>query len=84
MNDLEYEIIEELYFLSSFETLEKQLDIPEDQLKDQLRSLIEKGWVKCLQKETEVEILNFENFDLTYKNYNYLVTKAGLFAHNSK
>jgi hypothetical protein len=49
-----------------------------------LHALIQKGWVKCLAKETDEEIVVTDNFKAEFKKYNYLATKAGLLAHNSK
>jgi hypothetical protein len=49
-----------------------------------LRSLMGKGWVKCLHTQTDEEIYDLENFEEEFKNYNYLATKAGLLAHNRR
>ncbi|MES2732220.1 MAG: transporter [Bacteroidota bacterium] len=83
MSDLEFDILDELYFVIPFEQLLKALPMDEKALKEALHSLIEKGWVKCfLADSTELskEELNLEN---DYRHYQYLATKAGLFAHNS-
>ena len=83
MSDLEFAILDELYFINTFEDLQSSMEVEEEVLRDSLKSLIKKNWVKVLLKDTEEELTQLENFDSDYKQYNYLVTKAGLFAHNS-
>ncbi|MFL5729373.1 MAG: transporter [Cytophagaceae bacterium] len=83
MTDLEFEIMDELYFIMPFEGLMKHLSMPETDLLHALQNLIEKGWVKCLEKETDRELEVPPDFKAEYKKYNYLATKAGLLAHNS-
>ena len=84
MTDLEFEILDELYFLVDFEYLQKNVSMDEAELKTELRKLLEKGWVKMLEKQTELESEGLELFDNNFKKYNYLATKAGLLAHNSR
>ncbi|HVD98629.1 MAG TPA: hypothetical protein VNB90_10535 [Cytophagaceae bacterium] len=83
MTDREYEILDALYFTISFEGVKKELQTEETQLRDELLALIEKGWVKCLEKitEKEIELALVKN---NYKEYNYLASKKGLLAHNSR
>jgi hypothetical protein len=84
MNDKEYDILDELYFTITFENLESKLELSEADLKGALLELIGKGWVKCLDKQADEEIYDLKNFEEEFKNYNYLATKAGLLAHNSR
>ncbi|HXA02137.1 MAG TPA: hypothetical protein VNW99_09120 [Cytophagaceae bacterium] len=84
MTDPEFDIMDELYFISPFEELKKNLSIEESELVNALHALIQKGWVKCLEKETDDELEVADNFKAEFKKYNYLATKAGLLAHNSK
>lgn len=84
MTDLEFEIIDELYFVISFEELQKRLGLDETELKQRLNSLLDLGYIKCFSNvsdELPPEDLDFEN---NYRNYHYLVSKEGLFAHNSR
>jgi hypothetical protein len=72
-----------LYFIQSFKSLSDLTKLPELQLKAELLVLINKGWVKCfLDNENEV----FDDLDLEnkYREYSYLVTKAGLMVHNNR
>jgi hypothetical protein len=84
MTDREYEILDALYFTVSFEYLEKELNTAPTILRDELISLINKGWVKCLEKISEQEIEEVERIKMNYKEYNYLASKKGLMAHNSR
>lgn len=84
MTDKEFDTLDELYFTISYESLKSKLSMEDKELKSELLGLMGKGWVKCLHKLTDEEICDLENFEEEYKNYNYLATKAGLLAHNSR
>jgi hypothetical protein len=84
MTNSEFDTLDELYFTISFDELKSRLSMEEGELKEELLRLISKGWVKCLQNHTDEEINDLENFKEEFKNYNYLATKAGLLAHNSR
>lgn len=83
MTDNEFDVLDELYFLISFDDLLNQCNLTTDELKSVLESLLIKRWVKCF-KNTDEEIPEQEiDFKNSFKQYNYLATKSGLFAHNS-
>jgi hypothetical protein len=84
MSDSEFDLLDELYFVSSYEELQSRVPELELQLKNLIKSLISKGWIKCMMQYSDEEINDLEKFDLNYKKYNYLATKTGLLAHNSK
>ncbi len=84
MTDSEFDILDELYFVISFIELHQKLSWDELELKQWLSLLLNRGYIKCFinaSDELPHEDLDFEN---NYRNYHYLVTKEGLFAHNSK
>ena len=83
MTDQEFEILDELYFVQTFDALLDSTNLDEAELKRWLDQLINKGWVKCLNSLTEEVRANVKDFEIHYKNYYYLATKAGLLAHNS-
>lgn len=83
MTDQEFEILDELYFVQTFDALLSSTDLSESELKQWLDKLIDKGWVKCLDTLTEEVLTDSLDFNSHYKNYHYLATKAGLLAHNS-
>ena len=83
MTNVEFDVLDELYFLLSYKVLVKTLDMNEDVLKSTLGNLLKRGWVKCYISPTEEIEFNIINFKKEYWNYHYLATKAGLMAHNS-
>ena len=84
MNELEFEIIEELYFVTSFTALLTNLSTEKQELKEALTTMVKQEWVTQLQynitsKEFEKNsILNLEQFE----ECSYLATKKGLLLHN--
>jgi hypothetical protein len=85
MSDLEFDIIDELYFVEAYSTLKSRLTLTDGELKNALGELIQKNWVKCFDAQTKEPIANTDlMFDVHYQNYCYLATKEGLLAHNSR
>lgn len=83
MSDLEYDVLDELYFVQSFADLMETTDLEEKELRPILLKLLNKGWIRCystVSDEVPAEELDFE---LQFRNYFYLASKAGLLAHNS-
>ena len=84
MTDIEYQIIDELYFVTQYNDLKGKINLPEEELKKEICNLLEKRWVKAIENDfiTEVEYdsLNFED---NINTYCYLATKKGLLTHNS-
>lgn len=83
MTDIEYDIIDELYFVISFKELLDNVSVDEKELVFQLKQMIKKGWVRCfinISGEEPIEDLDLEN---QYMNYYYLASKEGLKVHNS-
>lgn len=83
MSDLEFDIIDNLYFVQRLETLIKDLDMDEETVKKVLLQLFRKGWVKVMDIQTDEEILDEAVWTINYSDYFYLATKKGLFAHNT-
>ncbi len=84
MTDNEFDVLDELYFVQSFEALTQVLSMPEQELKLALEALLKKGWIKCFQSLTEELPADEIHFETQYRNYYYLASKAGLLAHNSR
>ena len=80
----EYDIMDELYFVISFEELLKILPLDRNILKRGLSRLVEKRWVKCFknpEQDIDFDDVDYEN---QFDKYHYLATKEGLFVHNSR
>jgi hypothetical protein len=85
MNEIEFDIIDELYFVTAFSELNRVLDMPDPVLGRYLQLLVERGYVKCFFPDADTEIAYEEAaFAQNYRQYYYLATKAGLVAHNSR
>jgi len=85
MSEQEFDILDELYFIQSFDYIRKVLGFEELLLKENLYRMFEKGWIKCFSSVSKEIILESEfDFERDYKNYYYLATKSGLIAHNSR
>lgn len=83
MTTLEFDLLDELYFVISFNALQKELAWEEAILKTELTNLLQKGWVKYINAQTMIEVpLNL--IEPNYHLYLYLATKKGLLAHHSK
>lgn len=84
MTDLEYDVMDELYFVIPFSELCTTLDLEDDELKNVLRTLLRREWIKCFSDQTtelnEAEV----DFERNYQAYFYLATKSGLLSHHGK
>lgn len=83
MTDLEFDLIDNLYFVQRFEALCNAMEMEEEELKKILILMFQKEWVKVMDMQTDEEILDVEVWTKNYSNYFYLATKKGLFAHNT-
>ena len=82
MTNDEFDLLDELYFLQSFQYLKSSLGWEDERLLKNLEILLKKGWVRCYEgPENEL----FEAFPLTEKakGYFFLATKEGLLKHNT-
>ena len=83
MTDIEFDVLDNLYFLQSYKYLTDTLHVGDDVLKDTLRKLLERGWLRCYSSPTNEIEFERAAFEKDYWNYQYLASKAGLLAHNS-
>lgn len=84
MTDLEFEIMDQLYFVISYDDIVKESNLESSIVRPVLWAMIQRGWVKCL-RNPELEIpVDEAQFKANYRNYHYLATKKGLFVHNAK
>lgn len=83
MSDLEFDLLDELYFIQSYHQIKDTLGWDDDMLRATLDQLQKKGWIKCYASPNE-ELFGKEiDLQTQYRNYYYLASKEGLFAHNS-
>ncbi len=82
MSEAEFEIMDQLYFVTSFEDVISLSEINEATVAVVLWKFIDKGWVKCFDgPENEITIAE-DDFKTNYAKYHYLASKKGLLAHN--
>ena len=81
MSDEEFELIDELYFVQSYDYLKQELDWEDEKLLFILQKLVDKEWISCFSSPDE------EVFDPDIphkgKTYFYLASKRGLLEHNA-
>ena len=84
MTDLEYDVLDELYFVISFSQLQDSLELEKYELKNVLQALLRKDWIKCFSSQTHELNSDETDFSTHYADYLYLATKAGLLAHHGR
>jgi hypothetical protein len=84
VTDQEFDALDELYFVTSFQQLLQTLDWPVDELKLVLQTLLQKDWIRCYLNHSEELLPQEVDFENCYQTYYYLATKAGLLAHNGR
>lgn len=84
MTDLEFDVLDELYFVTSFQELAQTLELEESKLCGVLFGLLKKDWIKCYVDPSDEVLSQNLDFDQHYQSYYYLATKTGLMAHNGK
>ncbi len=82
MTDEEFDLMDELYFVQSFNDLKETLGWEEAKLLSTLQLLFEKEYIKCLAGPDEELSVN-PDISGEGKQYCFLATKKGLLAHNT-
>ncbi|MBF9254817.1 hypothetical protein I2I11_16045 [Pontibacter sp. 172403-2] len=84
MSENEFDILDELYFVTSYPDLKSTLSLSDEEICAALQSLIRKGYVKILYPDQDTEHAYVEaDFGRQCREYYFLATKAGLMVHNS-
>ncbi len=81
MTELEFDVLDELYFVLPYQELADACELDEQTLIETLAMLYEKGWIKVFQNvdDEAPEPLELQN---KFHTYYYLASKKGLHAHN--
>ncbi|RYD71791.1 MAG: hypothetical protein EOP53_23055 [Sphingobacteriales bacterium] len=84
--DLEYDVLNVLYFVEPFEKILEEVDAPANIIADVLKFLIDQKMVVAmkLDEETDIYVRSFIYDTDNMHAYRYLATKEGLLAHNSR
>ncbi|AKD04127.1 hypothetical protein POKO110462_15495 [Pontibacter korlensis] len=84
MSDNEFDILDELYFVTAYPDLKSTLSLTDDELCAALQYLIKQGYVKIHYPDRDTEHEFDEDvFGKQCHAYFFLATKAGLIVHNS-
>ena len=85
MTETEYDIIDELYFVTPYPQIRAALALTDEELGRSLRDLVARGYLKCFYPDPDTEVeYNEATFDEHYSHYYFLATKAGLMQHHSR
>ncbi len=85
MTDQEFDVLDELYFVISFQDLMRNLSWSAPDLLAVLKELVEQEMVKGIDPQTEEEIeLSASDLDKKHNKILFLATKKGLMEHNSR
>ena len=84
LTDLQFQILDSIYFVESFEHIVEEAEQPVPIVVDELRTMIDRGWVQVMVfddgKEDYVRTAIYDADNM--QNYHYLATKNGLLKHN--
>jgi hypothetical protein len=83
MSDLEYDVLDELYFVQSFDHLKDTLQWDDRMLRETIEKLLQRDWLRCYATPTDELFGDEIDLETNYHTYFYLASKSGLFAHNS-
>lgn len=84
MTDKEFDVLDELYFLTSFQELQENCGIPSDKLASLLWEMITKEWINCFKNYDQEFVPEKDEFQAQFGNYHYLASKKGLLKHNAR
>lgn len=84
MTEVEFDILDELYFVVSYHDLKSTLSLSDAELCEGLKQLLVKGYIKILYPDQDTEHeFDEKRFGKHCQDYFFLATKAGLVVHNS-
>jgi hypothetical protein len=86
LTDIEYDVLNAIYFVESFEHIVAECAKPPSIVGDVLKQLIHRKYVVPMRwDEEKTEFVRSFIYDTDNMNaYSYLATKEGLMAHNSR
>ncbi|WP_375577604.1 hypothetical protein ABWH96_11125 [Marivirga tractuosa] len=82
MNDQEIDLLDELYFVQSYNEVKEALVWEDKDLQNQLFSLYQKEYIKVLINQDEDYKGDMDLNTIPWKDLYFLATKKGLLEHN--
>ena len=85
MTDAEFDILDELYFVTPFTELSKKTGLPAPVLTENLRRLMDVGYVRSFWPDPDTELAYEESsFGALVGDCHFLASKEGLLQHNTR
>ncbi|MFK7924940.1 MAG: hypothetical protein AB8H47_23485 [Bacteroidia bacterium] len=84
LTDIQFQILDSLYFVERFEHVLEEAEQPRTIVINELRTMIDRGWIQVMMFNLEEGDFRRTNiFDTDHlEDYSYLATKDGLLKHN--
>ena len=83
MSDLEFDVLDELYFIQTYDVLLEATTLEDKELRQVLAKMLKKGWIRCFRSASSEVSADDIDLQVEYMQYLYLASKSGLLAHNS-
>ena len=85
VTDPEFNLLDELYFVTPFRTLLQKTGVPAAELENQLRDLLEQGLIRSYWPDPDTELAyETTSFGAIARDASYLASKDGLLKHNTR
>ena len=85
VTDPEFDLLDELYFVTPFRTLLQKTGLPPQELENQLRALLEQGLIRSYWPDPDTELAyETTSFGAIARDAAYLASKEGLLQHNTR
>lgn len=85
VTDPQFDILDELYFVTSFRDLSQKTRLPATELTQHLRSLLEQGLIRSFWPDPDTELAYEESsFGALSQDCFFLASKEGLLQHNTR
>jgi len=84
VSDLEFDVLDELYFLIPFEDLLEKIGLSDNEIKPILVKLLRKDWIRVYQEPQEELETGQVDLEIHFRDYYYLASKDGLRAHTTE
>jgi len=85
VTDPEFDLLDELYFVTSFKLLLQKTGLPAPELEDQLRHLLEQSLIRSFWPDPDTELAyETTSYGAIARDASYLASKEGLLQHNSR
>lgn len=86
LTELQFELLDQLYFTNSFDMLINHLSITEQALEQELKLLLDAGLIQQLYYDMQSnDYVIYDRPDMNlFKNSAFVISKKGLLTHNSR